>query len=548
MPSFSVVIPTMGRPSLGPLLAALAAMPGPAAERVVVVDDRARTSTPLPLEAGGDLVIEVVPGPRRGPAAARNKGLAAARGEWVVFLDDDVLPSATWGTDLASDLAGAKASAAGVQGRIDVPLAEDRRPTDWERNVAGLRAARWATADMAYRRSVLEAVGGFDDRFPRAYREDSDLALRVMDAGGRLEVGRRTVLHPVRPADPWVSVRLQAGNADDVLMRALHGRDWRRRAGAPAGRLGRHLAVVAGGAAALLGLAIRRPPVAVLGFAAWLGGTAELAAARIAPGPRTRAEITTMLATSTVIPWAAVLHRLLGAARLPRLLAAPGPRRPPPAGRSGAEQPSGVGAVIFDRDGTLIEDVPYNGDPARVTVRPGARAAVERLRAARIPTAVVSNQSAVARGLISEDQMHAVNQRVEELLGPLGPWFVCVHGPAEGCECRKPAPGLVYAAARSLGVDPASCAVIGDIGSDVAAARAAGARAVLVPTPVTRPEEVSAAPEVAADLPSAVDLLLGAKRCSDRLGDRENKRYSDRLGDRENKTYSDRLGDRDAQA
>jgi histidinol-phosphate phosphatase family protein len=153
--------------------------------------------------------------------------------------------------------------------------------------------------------------------------------------------------------------------------------------------------------------------------------------------------------------------------------------------------------------------VPYNGDPARVVAMPGAREAVGRLRAAGVPTAVVSNQSGVARGHLRVEQVEAVNRRVEELLGPLGPWLVCLHGPGDGCGCRKPAPGLIEAAARALGVDPADCVVIGDIGADVEAARAAGARAVLVPTAVTRGEEVAAAPEVAADLEAAVELLLG---------------------------------------
>ena len=77
--------------------------------------------------------------------------------------------------------------------------------------------------------------------------------------------------------------------------------------------------------------------------------------------------------------------------------------------------------------------------------------------------------------------MEAVNQRVDELLGPFGAWAVCPHDAADGCACRKPAPFLVRQAAAELGVDPADCVVIGDIGSDVAAAHAAGARAVLVP-------------------------------------------------------------------
>jgi len=167
-------------------------------------------------------------------------------------------------------------------------------------------------------------------------------------------------------------------------------------------------------------------------------------------------------------------------------------------------------AVLFDRDGTLVVDVPYNGDPDLVVPVPSAPAALARLREAGIPTAVISNQSGIARGLLTRGQVDAVNARAAELLGPLGPVFVCEHGTADGCGCRKPAPGLVLQAAAALGVDPGDCAVVGDIGADVGAALAAGARPVLVPTAVTRAEEVAAAPEVAADLLAAVDLLLAA--------------------------------------
>src|SRR5205823_1155210 len=139
-----------------------------------------------------------------------------------------------WLARLADDLGGLPLEVAGSQGCIQVPLPRDRPPTDWERNVHGLERARWATADIAYRRSALERVGGFDERFRRAYREDADLALRVRRAGGTIVRGARTVTHPVRPADRWVSVRLQTGNADDVRMRALHGPDWRAAAGVPA--------------------------------------------------------------------------------------------------------------------------------------------------------------------------------------------------------------------------------------------------------------------------------------------------------------------------
>jgi histidinol-phosphate phosphatase family protein len=500
--TYDVVVPTAGRPALTVLLAALTEQAPPLPERVILVDDRPEAEgSPLELgSAAAELLdrVEVVRSGSRGPAAARNAGWRRTTAPWVAFLDDDVVPESDWSVRLALDLDGLTDDVAASQGRVRVPLPHDRRPTDRERCVAGLEQAIWATADMAYRRRALAALGGFDERFPRAYREDADLGLRALAAGGAIVRGGRTVVHPVGPAGPLVSVRLQAGNADDVLMRALHGRDWRRRAAAPPGRRSLHLATVtaaavAGGA----GLTGRRA-LARAGAAIWATGTAELAWARIAPGPRDLRELATMLATSVAIPPAAALHTVKGLVELPgKLRADSARRRVPPQ------------AVLLDRDGTLVVDVPYNGDPDAVRPMPGAAAALARLRAAGVDTAVVSNQSGIGRGLLSSDGVAAVNRRIEELLGPLGPWLVCPHAPDDGCDCRKPAPGLVLRAAALLGADPRRCVVIGDIGSDVEAARAAGARAILVPTAITRPAEIAAAPEVAPDLPAAVDLLLG---------------------------------------
>jgi histidinol phosphatase-like enzyme len=124
---------------------------------------------------------------------------------------------------------------------------------------------------------------------------------------------------------------------------------------------------------------------------------------------------------------------------------------------------------------------------------------------------VVSNQSGVAKGLISPDQLDRVNARVRELLGAFDTWQSCLHDAGQGCGCRKPAPGMVLAAAAELGVDASGCVVIGDIGADVGAALAAGARAVLVPTETTRPEEVEVARRTAAVAPTllaAVELVL----------------------------------------
>lgn len=467
---FDVVIPTTGRPSLERLVRTLESQE-PRPGRVIVVDD-------------GEL--------GRGPAAARNAGWRQASAEWVAFLDDDVEVGPQWTAALARDLRGQPPGVAGSQGRIEVPL-PSRRPTDWERQIRGLETARWATADMAYRRSALGRLGGFDERFRRAYREDADLALRMLDAGYLLVHGRRRSFHPVPAADRWVSLRRQAGNQDDPLMSRLHGRDWRLRAGASRGRRPAHLLTAALGlGAATLLLAGRRRDAAAAALG-WTALTADFAWSRFAPGPRTAGELATVGLTSPLIPPLATYHWLRGLWRW----------------RKAQKLPA---AVLFDRDGTLLDDVPYNADPERVRPLPGAREALDRLRSRGIALGLISNQSGVGRGLIPAAGAEAVMSRTVELLGPFDHVAYCPHAPEAGCDCRKPAPGLVLGAASALGVHPDQCLVIGDIGADVEAARAAGARALLVPNGVTRPEEVAAAPAVARSLSEAVDMVLGRAR------------------------------------
>jgi histidinol-phosphate phosphatase family protein len=198
-----------------------------------------------------------------------------------------------------------------------------------------------------------------------------------------------------------------------------------------------------------------------------------------------------MIITSALIPPLAVAHWSRGWWRARP--AGPWPPRP--------------AAVLFDRDGTLVRDVPFNGLPELVEPMPGAAAATARLRDAGMPMGVVTNQSGIGRGMITAGQAAAVNGRIDALLGPFGSWAVCPHGPDDGCRCRKPAPRLVQQAAEDLGVDPSDCVVIGDIGADAGAAYAAGARAILVPTPQTRPEETTGVP-VASTLSAAVRAVL----------------------------------------
>jgi hypothetical protein len=260
-------------------------------------------------------LVEVVQSGGRGPAAARNVGWRRSDAEWVAFLDDDVMPGDRWWPTLLADLGRAGPRIGGVQGRIVVPTPQRRRPTDHERNVGGLADACWATADMAYRRTALDAVGGFDERFRRAYREDADLALRIRRAGFGLAVGDRHVVHPVGAARWWASLARQRGNADDALMRRMHGPRWRAEADAPPGAYRAHLIVSVGLGAAVVGAAVRRPRLAAAGALVWSAATGRFAWRRLAPGPRTPGEVGAMVATSAAIPIAAVWHRAAGAWR-----------------------------------------------------------------------------------------------------------------------------------------------------------------------------------------------------------------------------------------
>ncbi|WP_367129747.1 D-glycero-alpha-D-manno-heptose-1,7-bisphosphate 7-phosphatase [Saccharothrix sp. HUAS TT1] len=165
-------------------------------------------------------------------------------------------------------------------------------------------------------------------------------------------------------------------------------------------------------------------------------------------------------------------------------------------------------AVLFDRDGTLIKDVPYNGDPELVVPMPGAHEFLLALRGRGVRTGVVSNQSGIGRGLLTRAQVDAVNSRVDELLGPFDTWQVCPHAPEDGCACRKPAPAMILRACAALDARPERTYFIGDIEADVEAGLAAGVVPILVPTPATLPDEVDRAPRAAPDLGAAAEMVL----------------------------------------
>jgi D-glycero-D-manno-heptose 1,7-bisphosphate phosphatase len=148
-------------------------------------------------------------------------------------------------------------------------------------------------------------------------------------------------------------------------------------------------------------------------------------------------------------------------------------------------------AVFLDKDGTLIDDVPYNVDPALIRLAEGVAEGLRALHAAGYRLIVVSNQSGVARGLFPIEALEGVERRLRELLAqvgvPLAGFYYCPHHPegvapdyAVACDCRKPEPGLVLRAARDHGVDPGRSWFIGDILDDVEAGRRAGCQTILI--------------------------------------------------------------------
>jgi histidinol-phosphate phosphatase family protein len=180
-------------------------------------------------------------------------------------------------------------------------------------------------------------------------------------------------------------------------------------------------------------------------------------------------------------------------------------------------------AVFFDKDGTLVEDVPYNVDPAKVRLAQGAAASLARVCAAGYRAIVVSNQSGVARGLFDEAALDPVSERVATLAGHAGGridgFYYCPHHPdgvraefARACACRKPAPGLLRRAACEHGIDLGRSWLVGDILDDVEAGRAAGCRSVLLDTGAETVWQRSPEREphyVAGSLAEATTIILG---------------------------------------
>lgn len=313
----SVIVPTYARPELlERCLTVLASQVFDPQKYDIWIADNAGTGTtrrqvedwaarcPFPR------IHYVAAAERPGPAAARNTGWRAAGGEIIAFTDDDTVPSPGWLPAGAAALDNHRAAA--VSGAVIVPLRA--HPTDYERNEAGLSTAEFVTANCFIRRSVLDDLGGFDERFCMAWREDSDLHFRLLKAGYPIHPAPDAwVMHPVRPARWGISLAQQQKSQYDALLFKKHP-DWYRcriRPGVPL-----HYYVIAGSALGTLAMLLaRQPGEALICGVAWAASTAAFAAKRLRGASFAPSHVAELLVTSALIPFLSIYWRLRGAVR-----------------------------------------------------------------------------------------------------------------------------------------------------------------------------------------------------------------------------------------
>lgn len=319
-PLVSVVIPTYRRPDMlrRCLESVLGQHPAPEAYEVIVVDDGHSDDTRRQLAAiardmarrGNNCELRYLcpPPGQGGPAAARNAGWRAARGAIIAFTDDDTIPAPDW--LMAGLEAMAEPDIAAVWGYVLVPLRA--QPTDAERNIAGLDGAEFVTANCFVRRAALLRVNGFDERFKRPWREDSDLYFTLLENGERVvQAGKPLVIHPARQAPATQCLRLHRNLYFEALLYKKHRRLYREKIAARPPL--RYYLTVLLLLVALVALFAGAPGWALGAAIGWLALTAQFARQRLHGLSRAWGERIGVALTSALIPPLAVFWRLAGA-------------------------------------------------------------------------------------------------------------------------------------------------------------------------------------------------------------------------------------------
>lgn len=311
----SVVVPTYQRPDL--LERCLEALRrqtlAPDAYEIIVCDDgpsaQAKTVVQSATSSSGPAVHYLEITATQGPAGARNCGWRHARAPIIAFTDDDTVPAPDW---LMGGLDAMSSGAAAATGRLEMPLPVN--PSDIQLDAAGLTTAEFVTANCFVRRDVLQEVGGFDERFSMAWREDSDLHFTLLERGySVVRASDALVVHPLRDLKFAAGIGMQKKVLFDVLLYRKHPRLYRERirTSPPWLYLSISLSLVLTLALALTG----RTELAAATFTAWAALTLWFFAWRLRRSAFTLRNAVELFITSVLIPPMSIYWRLKGAMR-----------------------------------------------------------------------------------------------------------------------------------------------------------------------------------------------------------------------------------------
>lgn len=310
----SVVIATYQRPQL--LLRCLTALLQQTFCReefeIIVISDGIDPATSHSLSALPSKkypVLRYYPLPEKsGPAAARNLGWILAEAPLVVFTDDDCIPDSNWLAAMWRCYEASGKREVAFSGRTVVPVAE--HPTDYEKNISNLASAEFITANCACTRKALARVGGFDERYRMAWREDSDLQFKFIDSRiPILKVEDAVVTHPVRKA-PWgVSIREEQKGMFNALLYKKFPRLYKEKI-QPTPQW--HYYVIAAFLIAAAGFIARQDALKFAGLAGWILLTSAFTWKRLKATSHSWKHVAEMVLTSAVIPLLSLFWRFYG--------------------------------------------------------------------------------------------------------------------------------------------------------------------------------------------------------------------------------------------
>ena len=249
---------------------------------------------------------------KKGPAAARNKGVHCAKGELIIFTDDDCLPQQHWITAYWNAYRSSDKKDAAFTGKTIVPHSET--PTDYEMNIANLQTAEFITANCAITKTAFEKVGGFDENFSTAWREDSDMHFKLIKASVPVhQIKNAVVIHPVRKAGWGISLKEQKKSLYNALLYKQHAALYKQRISSQP--LWNYYVMIVLFSFSVLFVINELYTIALISFMCWLLLLGEFTVERLKATSKSFSHVLEMIATSALIPFLSVFWTLYGSVK-----------------------------------------------------------------------------------------------------------------------------------------------------------------------------------------------------------------------------------------